>query len=202
MPESLLVVGAILFIVMIVGIIGIAIVGMRFAQDLGVNSDGTIKACELLTDEELGSALGGEAQALPMGSLVDNTVGRVLDRRALPDAPDCLIAGTSATSVTGRLARQDGGDASGDYQRARQEAEAGGYFAGEANGVGDEAFCTGMSEAGSFGILVRSGGNLAYVSLLDPTAWEDRVLRTDANGVTVSPETCARAGAVALAMLR
>ena len=137
-----------------------------------------------------------------MGGLVDNTVGRVLDRRALPDATDCLIVGASATSVTGRLARQDGGDASGDYQRARQEAEAGGYFAGEANGVGDEAFCTGMSEAGSFGILVRSGGDLAYVSLFDPTAWEDRVLQTDANGVTVSPETCARAGAVALAMLR
>ena len=60
------------------------------------------------------------------------------------------------------------------YQRARQEAEAGGYFAGEASGVGDEAFCTGMSEAGSFGILVRAGGNLAYVSLLDPAAMEER----------------------------
>ena len=109
---------------------------------------------------------------------------------------------TSATSATGRLARQDGGDASGDFQLARQAAESGGYFAGDASGVGDEAFCTGMSEAGSFGILVRAGGNLAYVSLFDPTAMEDNARQTDANGVIVSPETCARAGAVALAMLR
>ena len=43
-----------------------------------------MRACELLTNEDLGAALGSEAQALPMGSLVDNTVGRVLDRRALP----------------------------------------------------------------------------------------------------------------------
>ena len=59
-----------------------------------------------------------------------------------------------------------------------------------------------MSDAGSFGILVRAGGNLAYVSLLDPAAMEGGGLQTDANGVIVSPGTCARAGAVALAMLR
>jgi hypothetical protein len=195
-------VGAVLLVVTIIGIIGIAALGIRFAQDLGVNSDGSMKACELLANDELSAALGGEAQALPMGGLVDNTVGRVLDRRALPDAPDCWIVSSSATSVTGRLALQDGGDASGDYRRSRQEAEAGGYFAGEASGVGDEAFCTGMSEAGSFGILVRAGGRLAYVSLLDPAAIKGGALQVDANGVTVSPETCAQAGAVALAMLR
>jgi hypothetical protein len=104
--------------------------------------------------------------------------------------------------VTGRLARQDGGDASGDYQRARQAAEAGGYFAGESTGVGDEAFCTGMADVGSFGILVRSGGSLAYVSLLDPAAMKDGAFQTDSNGLVVSPETCAQAGKVALAMLR
>ena len=66
---------------------------------LGVNPDGSIKACELITNEELGAALGGEAEALPMGGLVDGTVGRVLDQRVLPDAPDCWIVGTSATAA-------------------------------------------------------------------------------------------------------
>ncbi len=200
--KACLIVGGVLAVLGIIGIIGITVLGMRFAEDLGVNPDGSMKACELLTNEELGTALGGPAEALPMGGLVDSTVGLVLDRRVLPDAPDCWIVGSSATSATGRLARQDGGDLSGDYQRARQEAEAGGYFAGEASGVGDAAFCTGRSDAGSFGILVLAGGDLAYVSLLDPAAMEGGAFQTDANGVIVSPETCARAGAVALAMLR
>ena len=106
--------------------------------------------------------------------------------------------------MTGRLARQDGGDASGDYQRARQEAEAGGYFAGDAGGVGDEAFCTGMSEAGSFGILVRAGGNLAYVSLLDPAAMEggppDGRERGDRLPGDVRPGRRGRVGDAALAV--
>ncbi len=68
---------------------------MRFAEDLGVNPDGSIKACELITNEELGAALGGEAEALPLGGLVDSTVGLVLDQRVLPDAPACWIVGSS-----------------------------------------------------------------------------------------------------------
>jgi hypothetical protein len=200
--KACLIVGAILIIVGIIGIIGLVVVSMRVAGDLGVNSDGSMKACELITNDALGAALGSEAQALPIVGLGDITVGQVLDRRALPDAPDCWIVSSSATSLTGRLARQDGGDASGDFQRARQGAEAGGYFAGDASGVGDEAFCTGMSATGSFGILVRIGGNLAYVSLFDPATMESRDFQTDSNGVIVSPETCAQAGAVALAMLR
>ena len=200
--KACLIVGGVLVVLVIIGIIGIAVLGMRFAEDLGVNPDGSTKACEFITNEELGAALGGDAEALPMGDLVDSTVGQVLDRRALADAPDCWIVSSSANSLTGRLARQDGGDASGDFQRARQGAEAGGYFAGEASGVGDEAFCTGMSETGSFGILVRLGGNLAYVSLFDPATMESRDFQTDANGVIVSPEACAQAGEVALAMLR
>ncbi len=200
--KACLIVGGVLVVLGIIAVIGITVLSLRFADDLGVNPDGSMQACELLTTEELSAALGGPAEALPLGGLVDSTVGLVLDQRLLSDAPECWIVGASETSVTGRLARQDGGDASGDFQRARQDAESGGYFAGEANGVGDEAFCTGMSEAGSFGILVRAGGNLAYVSLLDPTAMEGGAFETDANGVIVSPETCARAGEVALAMLR
>ena len=131
--KACLIVGGIIVVLGIIGIIGISIFSIRFAEDLGVNPDGSIKACELITNEELGAALGGEAQAAPLGGLVDSTVGLVLDRRVLPDAPACWIVGSSAASATGRLARQDGGDASGDYQRARQDAEAGGYFAGDAS---------------------------------------------------------------------
>jgi hypothetical protein len=200
--KACLIVGGIIVVLGIIGIIAISIFSIRFAEDLGVSPDGSIKACELITNEELGAALGGEAQAAPLDGLVDSTVGLVLDRRVLPDAPACWIVGSSAASATGRLARQDAGDASGDYQRARQDAEAGGYFAGDASGVGDEAFCTGMSDTGSFGILVRAGGKLAYVSILNPAALEDGAFETNANGVVVSPETCAQAGGVALAMLR
>ena len=200
--KACLIVGGIIVVLGIIGIIAISILSIRFAEDLGVNPDGSIKDCELITNAELGAALGGEAEALPLGGLVDSTVGLVLDRRVLPDATACWIVGSSTASATGRLARQGGGDASGDYQRARQDAEAGGYFAGDAAGVGDEAFCTGMSDTGSFGILVRSGGSLAYVSLVDPAALEDGAFETNASGVVVSPETCAQAGAVALAMLR
>jgi hypothetical protein len=200
--KACLIVGAIIVVLGIIGIVAVAALGVRFAQDIGFNPDGSTKPCELITDEELSSALDGRAEALPLGGLADSTVGVVLDRRALPDAPACWIVGDTSTSVTGRLARQDGGDASGDFQRARQDAETGGYYAGEAGGLGDEAFCTGMSDSGSFGILVRSGGSLAYVGLLDPAAMEGNALQADENGVIVSPETCAIAGAVAAAMLR
>jgi hypothetical protein len=145
---------------------------------------------------------GTDAQALPMGAIANATIGLVLDQRVLKDAPDCWIAGSSSTSVTGRLARQDGGDTSGDFQKAKKAAQDGGYFAADVSGYGDEAFCTTASDAISFGILVRSGGKLAYVSLIDPTAMQDGNFQMNDNGQMVSPDTCATAGEIAKAMLK
>ena len=73
--KACLIVGGVLVVLGIIGIIGIVVLSLRFADDLGVDSDGSMRACELITNEELGAALGSGADALPMGGLVDSTVG-------------------------------------------------------------------------------------------------------------------------------
>ncbi len=120
------------------------------------------------------------------------------------DASDCwiLTSGTE-TSVTGRIAKQDSINASGDFQAAKAKASDGKFFGGDLSGVGDEAFCTGASEQSpSFGVLVRQGGSLVYVSLIDPTFATQGDWETTADGVLISPETCNLAGQVAAAVLR
>ncbi len=170
--KGCLIIGGLLVVLGILGVIGISILGAQFADGMGMNLDGTTKSCDLISDAALAQVLGSDAEALPMGGIADATIGQVvLDKRVIPDAADCWILGSSETSTTGRLARQDGGDASGDYRNARQTAQDEGYFDGEVDGLGDEAFCTSMSEFASAGVVVRSGGRLVYVSLIDPTGY-------------------------------
>jgi hypothetical protein len=188
-------------VIAVIGVIGISILGMRFAEDLGINPDGSFESCELVNADDVREIIGS-AEVLPMGGLVDSTVGQLLDQRILADAPDCWIIAESETSLTGRLARQDDGDAAGDFARFRQDAEDGGYFAGAISGYGDEAFCTSATEAMSFGVLVRSGGRLAYVSLIDPAAMQNAEFEFTEDGLMISPTTCATAGEIARAMLR
>ncbi|MCJ7712547.1 MAG: hypothetical protein MUQ32_17145 [Chloroflexi bacterium] len=184
--KGCLIVGGVLVVLGILGIIGITFLGAQVADDMGMNLDGTTKTCDLISDGDLAQVLGPDAQALPIGGIADATIGQVvLDKRVISDAPDCWIFGASGASTTGRLARQDGGDASGDFSSARQSAQDEGYFDGDLDGLGDEAFCTGSSEFGSAGVLVRSGGRLVYVSLIDPTGY-----------------ACDLAGEIAVQMLR
>ncbi len=186
----------------IIGVIGITVLGIKFAESVGVNPDGSRKACELISTDDLRAAVGRDAEAMPMGGLVDSTIGQLLDQRILKDAPDCWIVGSGDSSVTGRIARQGGGDASGDFRKARQAAQDAGYLADDVSGFGDEAFCTNATEVASFGILVRSGGRLAYVSLIDPKSMQDGGFETGPNGEMTSPRTCALAGAIARGMLK
>ena len=110
---------------------------------------------------------------------------------------------TSETSAAGRLARQDGGDASGDFQRGRQAAQDGGYFGGDVGGFGDEAFCTSACARPCRSASSSApAGDLAYVSLIDPAAMENGDLDVRRDGQMISPKTCAMAGEIALAMLR
>ena len=51
-------------------------------------------------------------------------------------------------------------------------------------------------------MLVRQGGSLVYVSLIDPTFATQGDWETTADGVLISPETCNLAGQVAEAVLR
>ncbi len=192
--------GAILIVVAIIGFLALGALVGQFASDMGIDDSGNMRSCELISQGDVESILGPDAQATPMGGLVDNTIGRVLDQRILPDAPDCWVISGLASNVTGRIAQQVG-NAAGDFASARQAAEAGGFFAGDVT-FGDEAFCTGMTEVGSFGILVRRGDSLAYVSLLDADAMEAQNFEIDPDGQLVSPQTCDLAGRIAEATLR
>jgi hypothetical protein len=168
--KGCLIVGGILLALAIVLLVVVSVLGLKLASDLGVNADGSVKACPLISNADLAGVLGADAQALPMSGIADATIGQVLDKRILRDAPDCWAFGAGKGSVTGRLARQDGGDASGDFRTAHDAAQAGGYLAAAVTGLGDEAFCTSASQTGSAGVLVRSGNRLVYVSLINPAA--------------------------------
>jgi hypothetical protein len=198
--KACLIVGAILVVVAIVGFVALGALVGQFASDMGIDSQGNLKTCELIAQGDVERILGSDAQATPMGGLVDNTIGRVLDQRILPNAPDCWLISGTGSNVTGRIAQQDG-NASGTFASARQAAEAGGYFAGDVT-FGDEAFCTGMTDVGSFGILVRRGDSLAYVSLLDADVMEAQSFEIGPDGQLVSPQTCDLAGQLAEATLK
>ena len=197
--KGCLIVGAIGLVLVILGFIAISILGMRFAQDLGVNPDGSVAECPLISSSDVSSVLGGEARAMPLGGLVDATVGQLLDKRVIPQAEDCWITGPT---VTGRIARQTGGNTLGDFGSALDAARTGGYFAADVPGLGDQAFCTGMSEAASFGVAVRSGDTIVYVSLINAAITDSTGFEPNADGVIASPETCQLAGEVASRVLR
>ena len=191
--KGCLIVAAIGVVLIIVGVIALMVFVQRFAEDMGINPDGTVAECALISSGELSNALDGSAEALPLGGIVDATVGRLLDKRVLPDAEDCWIA--TESSATGRIARQVGGDASGAYRTALDAARTGGYYAGDVS-EGDEAFCTAVSEAGSFGVLVRRGDTLVYVSLIDP-AIDSSGFGANEDGELTSAATCTLAARVA-----
>ncbi|MCJ7709251.1 MAG: hypothetical protein MUQ32_00310 [Chloroflexi bacterium] len=180
-------------VLIIVGAVALMVLAQRFAEDMGIGPDGTMTECALISSDQLSNALDGSAEALPLGGIVDATVGRLLDKRVLPDAEDCWIAAES--SATGRIARQVGGGASDAYRTALDNARSGGYYAGDVS-EGDEAFCTARSGAGSFGVLVRRGDNLVYVSLIDP-AVSSSGFGTNDDGEITSAATCALAARVA-----
>ncbi len=192
--------GAILVVVAIIGFLALGAFFKQFVSDMGIDSNGNLRTCELISQGDVESILGSDAQATPLGGFVDNTIGQLLDNRILPNAPDCWLISGSSSSVTGRLAQQDG-NASSTFADAKRQAQAGGYFADDVS-FGDEAFCTAMTDVGSFGILVRRGDSLAYVSLLDAAAMEAQNFDIGPDGQLVSPQTCDLAGRIAEAVLR
>jgi hypothetical protein len=193
-------VGGILVVLGIIGVVALGAFANQFVSDMGLNEDGTFSECELISAGELQAILGSDAIATPLGGLVDSTMGQLLDKRVLGDAPDCWLISDEASSVTGRLARQDG-NAAAAYAAALQLARDGGYYAGDLS-AGDEAFCTGMSEVGSFGALVRRGDSVAYVALIDAEAMQASDFEIGDDGVISSGRVCALAGELAEASLR
>ena len=203
--KGCIIVAVVLVVLVAIGLGALVIFSRQIASDVGVNPDtGEAQECPLVSNDELNAIFGGStAEARPMGGIFRSTVGQFLDNRVLKDASDCWIVGSgTTTAVTGRIAAVDGVNATGDFEAAKAAAQAGRYYVGDASGYGDEAFCTGISDAASFGILVRSGGRLVYVSLLNPTSGAIGDWQKSADGVTTSPDTCALAGAIANAVLR
>jgi hypothetical protein len=185
--KACLIVAAILAILFVIGIGALVFIGNQIVSSVGVDENGNIGApCPFISNSELSTALGTNAQALELKGFFDATIGLILDKRVLPDAEDCWISNngsTSSSSATGRMARYQGSDAAAVYQQEWQKAqpssqpqgsglsiETEGYFGGDVTGFGDEAFCTSVSPAIQGGILVRQGDTLVYVSLLGSSA--------------------------------
>lgn len=208
-------------IVAVIGIVLVALIAIAFvffvnrvAELVGVNSDGSIGTpCAIISDSDLSSALGSNASAIELSGFFDATIGLVLDKRVLPDAQDCWIT-SDGTSPVGRIARYEGSDAAEVFQQERQNAaptsqgqgngvsvESSGYFAGDVSGLGDEAFCTGLSPAIQAGVLVRQGSTLVYVSLSGPSDGSVPDMGTTADGVITAPSICATAQDVARKIL-
>jgi hypothetical protein len=191
----------------------ILFIGRQFTESIAVNPDGSVGTpCPFIDDSELSAALGSDAEAIVLDGLADVTIGIILDKRVLPTAEDCWITADESTP-TGRIAVYQGGDATGVFRRERENAAptsvdqgdgitvtTDGWFAGEVSGLGDEAFCTGISPAIQAGVVVRRGDRVVYVSLSGP-ADEVPEFETTEDGVIWAPAICAAAQAVAREIL-
>jgi hypothetical protein len=177
--KACLIIGALLAVLFVVAIIAITIIGSKLVESVPLDPQGNIAPCSFISNEELSTVLGRGSEAIPLEGLFDSLLGLVLDKRVIPDAEDCFISADDGTTGTGRLARYVGSDAAARFAQEKQDAQPvsedrgnglvvtnDGYFGGDVSGLGDEAFCTGYSDAFMSGVLVRRGDTLVYVSLL------------------------------------
>jgi hypothetical protein len=183
--RACLIVGGILVVLLVVGgIIASMFVG-RLVEQVQENPEAVFGGdCQLVSSLEVSDALGEDVQVLSLEGVMDSTLGALLDKRLLPDAPDCWIAGPNGTA--GRIAVVDE-DAEVVFANSRAEAEAS-YLLTDIGDIGDEAFCTTMDQQGSAGILVRFGERVVYVSLLASTGEaEDACARAEIVARTLEP---------------
>ena len=177
--KACLIVGVLLVILFFVGLAAVAFIGNQIIRSVPVDAEGNLAPCAIISDDELSAVLGRGTEAIPLEGIFDTLLGLVLDKRVIPDAEDCFVSADQGDSGTGRIARYVGSDAAARFQQERLDAqptsedqgggltlESPGYFDGDVTGFGDEAFCTGISDAFMSGVLVRQGDTLVYVSLL------------------------------------
>ena len=208
--KACLIVGVILVILFGIALAGLFFLGRSLVGGV-VDENGNLKECPIVSNAKLSSALGDGAQGLPASGIFGIVAG-VLDTRVLPDAESCIVETTDGSGI-GRIARYQGNDAASVFQQEKQKAqptsqdqgngltlESEGYFGGDVSGLGDEAFCTGVSTSITSGVLVRQGDTLVYVSLLG-SAGSAPNLDATASGVITDPATCERAQEVAKVIL-
>lgn len=175
----------IVFVVVVVLVIGFLFLLNTFlrgvADNLGIDGNGGGSGigadCPFLSDADARSVFGGNADAIELSGLADASIGLIIDKRVLPNAPDCWVTdGTKA--YIARIALYQGGDASAVFAAERKGAEPTsqdqggglsienpGYLGADVSGLGDEAFCTDISPAIMAGVLVRQGDRVVYVSV-------------------------------------
>lgn len=217
--KALIIVGVLLVVlVLVVGIALQAFLSSFFGADLGRSlidgSDG-VGDCRFLPDEEARAVLGGSADAIELTGFFDASIGLIIDKRVLADAEDCWVTEGARTYIA-RVARHDGPDAASRFAAERAAAQptsddqgggvsvtTEGYDAGDAPGIGDEAFCTGLSNAIMAGVLVRQGNSLVYVSVGPEGEGSQSVpdMQAMPNGVIGSPGLCALAQELAREVL-
>ena len=202
---KLLIVVLVLAAIAVIGFVAVA--GALFgnvASNLG-GVGGADDNCVFLSDEDARTVFGGNADAIELAGLYDASIGLIIDKRVLANAPDCWVT-EGADAYIARIAVYQGGDAASVFATERAEAEATsedqgdgvtienpGYLGGDVSGLGDEAFCTDISPAIMAGVLVREGDRVLYVSV--GSANEDQP--------TLDPaELCTFAQEVARFMLR
>ena len=178
--------GIILLIAAVVALIAfVFIIGQlfsNFANNLGGNGNGTAGGanggdCSFLSDADARTIFGGNADAIDLSGLYDASIGLIIDKRVLSNAPDCWVTEGDKAYIA-RIALYQGGDASSLFQAEKTAAEPTsedqgggvsienpGYLGSEVTGLGDEAFCTDISGAIMAGVLVRQGDRLVYVSV-------------------------------------
>jgi hypothetical protein len=170
--------------------------------------------CEILSDADARTLFGGNADAMDLSGLSDATIGFIIDKRVLATAPDCWVTDGDRAYIA-RIARYEGGDAASVFELERQAAEptsedqgggitveTDGYNAGEVSGLGEEAFCTGISQGIMAGVLARQGDRVVYVSVGQPDENQPPEMGLAENGVVTAPALCDFAQEVARFMLR
>ena len=191
----------IVIVIVILGIVGLGILGNKVKDTLNVGPNGQLTECPFVSNATLAGPLGKDTQATELSGIYDATIGQVLDKRVLATAQSCwlLQAGNTSTG-TGRIARYQGSDAADRFATEHKNAVDGLYLADDASGVGDGAFCTGVSITGMSGALVRKGNTLVYVSLFDETYAAGQDPTTGSGGASYSQATCKLAEKVAAAV--
>ena len=180
----------------------------------GPDGAGLADDCAILSDADALTLFGGSADAIDLSGLSDATIGFIIDKRVLASAPDCWVTDGDKAYIA-RVARYEGGDAPSVFALERQAAEptsedqgggitvtTEGYNAGDIPGLGDEAFCTGISQGIMAGVLVRQGDRVVYVSVGPPDENQPPEMGLGEGGVVTAPGLCAFAQEVARFMLR
>jgi hypothetical protein len=216
-----IIIGVILIVASIVLVFALGQLANGLLRSAGINPDdagngganGIGADCPFLSDQAAREVVGGNADASDFSGLMQATLGLVIDMRALPNAPDCVITDGQKTYLV-RVAKSDGNGAAvyaqekANAQPTSQDQGGGvtvenpGYFGGEVSGIGDEAFCTGLSNAIMAGVVVRKGDTVVAVSVGPPSEGDQSVPDMEnVGGVTTAPGLCQLAQDVARKVL-